>query len=376
MNASPSTRPLLLAAAAITLIAGAAYSQGGAAPSAAAQEITIPGAQVFPESVTSTHDGTVFIGSIGGHEIFRVKPGAHRAEPWIQPATDGLQSVLGVFADEASGTLYACSNTLAPGAASPPPHGTLYSFDLGSGAPRGHSPLPGGDTALCNDIAVGADGAVYATDTNNMQVVRMPKGGGALQVWAGDGAFGPKQAMVDGIALLGHRVLVSTLGSGKLYAVPIQSDGSAGTVTEVHLTRALERPDAIRSVSEDSVLVVERGLTGVMHTAIAWVRGGRGTLSQVTLSGDSGVVSTVKRGLSDDPVSVAVLGSTAYVLEGQVDRFVQASTPSPASSRPFRAMAVTLPAALISDKAMSDKAISDKPMPQKPAKLSTEKSEN
>lgn len=350
MNASPRTRHLSFAAAAITLIAGAACSQGGAAPlSAAPAEITIPGAQVFPESVTSTHDGTVFIGSIGGHEIFRVKPGARRAEPWIEPATDGLESVLGVFADESSGTLYACSNTLAPGAASPPPHGTLYAFDLESGAPRGHHPLPGAG-ALCNDIAVGADGAVYATDTNNMQVVRWVKGGADLEVWAGNGAFGPKGAMIDGIAMLGRRIVVSTLGSGKLFSVPVQSDGSAGTITEIHLARPLERPDAIRSVGVDSLLVVERGLTGVMHTAMAWVRGGRGTLSQVTVTGDTGSITTLKRGLADDPVSVAVTGTTAYVLEGQLDRFLMASTPSPTSSRPFRALPVALPAPVISDK--------------------------
>lgn len=351
MNASPRNRHLSLAAAAVTLIAGAACSQGGAAPlSSAPAEITIPGAQVFPESVTSTHDGTVFIGSIGGHEIFRVKPGARRAEPWIQPATDGLQSVLGVFADEASGTLYACSNTLAPGAASPPPHGTLYAFDLATGAPRGHHPLPGSDAALCNDIAVGPDGSVYATDTNHMQVVRLTKGGSEMDVWAGNGAFGPKEAMLDGIAMAGRRLVVGTLGTGKLFAVPIQSDGSAGTISEIHLTRHLERPDAIRSVGEDNLLVVERGLTGVMHTAMAWVRGGRGALSQVTLSGDSASVTPLKRGLPDDPVSVAVLGTTAYVLEGQLDRFLTSSTPSPASTRPFRAMPVMLPAPVISDK--------------------------
>lgn len=352
MHASPRTPRLSLAAALIATVAAAGCSPSSPPVMGTAPQITIPGTQVFPESVTSTGDGTMIIGSIGTHQIFRTKPGARRAEPWILPGTDGLQSVLGVFADEVSGTLYACSNTLAPGTpagAPPAPQGQLYAFDLGSGAPRGHHPLPGAG-ALCNDIAVGPDGAAYATDTNNMQVVRLARGAPSVEVWAGNGVFGPKDGLIDGIAVLGNRVLVSTLGSGRMFSVPILADGSAGPVTEIRLSRRIERPDAIRSMGPDSVLVVERGLTGVMHRALAWVRGGGGALSRVNLAGDTGTVTTLRRGYPDDPVSVAVLGETAYVLEGQLDGFFLAAGPAPAASRPFRATAVRLGLPLMAGK--------------------------
>jgi hypothetical protein len=175
-----------------------------------------------------------------------------------------------------------------------------------------------------------------------MQVVRLAPGEGSLEVWAGNGAFGPKEGMLDGIAVLGRRVVVSTLGSGRMFSIPIGPDGSAGLVTEVRLSRSIERPDAIRSAGPDSVLVVERGLTGLMQGTLGWLRGGRGTLSRVTLAGDAGIVATLKRGIPDDPVSVALLGSTAYVLQGQLDRFFQAAGAMPSVSRPFRAIPVEL----------------------------------
>src|SRR5262249_303786 len=45
---------------------------GAAAPAT----INIPGERVFPESLTSTTDGSIIIGSIGQKQIYRVKPGA------------------------------------------------------------------------------------------------------------------------------------------------------------------------------------------------------------------------------------------------------------------------------------------------------------
>src|SRR5689334_15708420 len=78
------------------------------------EEITIPGERVFPESLTSTSDGTVIISGVGARTIFRAEPGSGRAKPWIQPETDGMQGVYGVFADNKFGKLYACSGSPIP----------------------------------------------------------------------------------------------------------------------------------------------------------------------------------------------------------------------------------------------------------------------
>ena len=307
------------------LVAAAAASLAHAAAPA---EIVIPGERIFPESLTSAADGSVIIGSVGARTIFRAKPGSGAAEAWIQPGTDGMQGILGVFADDKSNTLWACSGSFGPPGGPPggppPPPATLHAFDLKSGAPKGKYPLPTAG-AFCNDAAVDSNGNVYATDTNNMEVVRLKRGGAALEVWAGNGAFGPKGGILDGIAVLGKRVLVNALGTSKLFSVAIDGD-KAGAVAEVKLDRAIERPDGMRSFGKDSLLVVEGG--------------GGGRLSRVTLSGDTGKTTTIKEGYADGPVAVTVAGTTAYVLEGQLGamRGPPGGTPPPA--KPFRATAV------------------------------------
>src|SRR5277367_6739095 len=73
-------------------------------------EITLPGTRVFPESITSTADGTLIVGSLGHGNVMRIAPGSSTAEEWIKPGTGGLNSVFGVFADEKGKTLWVCSS--------------------------------------------------------------------------------------------------------------------------------------------------------------------------------------------------------------------------------------------------------------------------
>jgi sugar lactone lactonase YvrE len=220
----------------------------------------------------------------------------------IAPHTAGLASVFGVLADDTSGTLWACSGTLSmPGSDATPAPSALHAFDLATGEPQGHYVLPT-QGASCNDIATAADGTVYATDTANMEVVRLAPGGDALTVWSPAGAFGPKGGVLDGIAMVDGRVLVNTLATGKLFAVTVQADGSAGTVTDISLDRPIERPDGMRAFGDNGLLVAE---------------GGAGRLSRIILDGDQGQVTTISEGFADGPVAVTVVDGMAYVLEGQ-----------------------------------------------------------
>ncbi|HVY82587.1 MAG TPA: hypothetical protein VG994_16470 [Steroidobacteraceae bacterium] len=305
----------------LTLAAAAAYA---ASPPA---EITITGERVFPESLTSTADGVVIIGSLGARTIFRAEPGADTAQPWIAPGTDGMQMIFGVFADDKSRTLYACSGNFGPPpAGGQPVPSALYTFDLKTGAPKGHYPLPtsGGS---CNDIAVGPDGTVYATDTTNMEVVRLKKGAKALEVWAGaNGEFGPKGGVLDGIAVLGNRVIVNALLTSKLFSAPIGKDGKVGTITEIKLDNPITRPDGMRGFGKSGLLVAEAG-------------NGTGRLSRVDLSGDTGKVTALKDGFPGGPVAVTVVGTTAYVLEGQLAALMGRGGQN-AKLSPFRATAV------------------------------------
>ena len=317
--------------ACLVLVARWSSAPGADAPgtdapgSAPPPELHIPGDRVVPESLSSAQDGTVYISSVGTGIIRRAAPGSDTALPWIQPLLGPRTAVLGLYADERSGTLWACANTRSPrqdaviGSPS-----ELQAFDLHSGALRGRFPLPT-PGALCNDIATGPDGSVYATDTNNMQVVRLRPGATQLEVWSAPGAFGPTQGKVDGIAVLAGTVYVNTVETGRLYAVPMGRGGNAGAAVQVRLPRTLDHPDGMRSHGSDRMLLVEGGTPG--------------RLSEVRVEGGRASLATLHEGFPDDAVAVTVVGPSAYVLEAQWRALVPDAQYRP---KPFHATAVSL----------------------------------
>jgi hypothetical protein len=327
--------PVLLGACAL-LAAGCSRSEKpaeasaetapAAAPAAPPAEISIPGTGVFPESLTSAANGTIYIGSVGLAQIFRVAPGAATAEVFIQPGTGGMKQIFGVLADDASGTLWACSNQLGAGppGASPPGPSALHSFDLATGAAKSSYALPNG--GMCNDIAVGPNGDVYATDTAGMRVLRLAKGGAALEAWSPAGAFGEPGGVLDGIAVVGGRVIVNTLRTNKLFAVEVAADGKAGAVKELALSAPVSGPDGMRAYGSDGVLVTNN----------------TGLIQHVVISGDAGAVTTVKDGL-DGVVSVTAMGKQAYALEGQLGIMFTPPGGTPPAEKPYRAVGFTLP---------------------------------
>lgn len=327
-------RTIALLTAGAALVAGCSGADAPADVSATTSaggsdlpaEISIPGTGVFPESLTSRSDGTIYIGSVGQAQIYRVAPGEATAQPFIQPGIGGMNQPFGVFADEGSNTLWACSNDLGSGppGAAPPGPSALLGFDLGTGAAKGSHALPEG--GMCNDIAVGANGDVYATDTLGMQVLRLPGGGNALEVWSAPGAFGPPGGVLDGIAVVDGRVIVNTLATNKLFAVEVGADGKAGAVTDLALSAALSGPDGMRSYGPGGVLTTDS----------------TGKIQHVVISGDSATVTTVKDGL-DGPVSVTVVGDMGYALEGQLAIMFTPPGGTPPAEKPYRAVGFPLP---------------------------------
>jgi streptogramin lyase len=159
-------------------------------------EITLPGTRVFPESITSTADGTLIVGSLGHGNVLRIAPGKTTAEEWIKPGSGGLNNILGVYADEKGKLIWICSNNLEnKGEAT-----AVKSFDLKTGAPKGSYKLPG-EGPLCNDIAVADDGTAYVADTRLNAILMLKPGAAALDVAAKD----PLLAGADGLAWPRHQ---------------------------------------------------------------------------------------------------------------------------------------------------------------------------
>jgi hypothetical protein len=305
----------------------AANAAGVVARAPVPAEISIPGEKIYPESITAAADGRVFIGSIVTRQIFAVKPGAAAAQTWISADSETTLGAYGVFADDKSNTLWACFSsfpgskgnwwtTQAPSA--------LRAYDLHSGKLKTQYVLPT-HGAFCNDIAIGGDGSVYVTDTVNMEIDRLGRGDAQLRVWAGSGGFGPKGGVLDGISVVADHLIVNTLATGKIFSVPIAADGKAGAISAVTLNRPILEPDGMRRFGPDSVLLVESG--------------GKGRLSLLKIHGATGDVTTLKEGYPDGPVSVAVVGTSGYVLEGQLGALFGPPGQSHVA-RPFHATAV------------------------------------
>jgi sugar lactone lactonase YvrE len=200
-----------------TVVATLALTLSAASPT----EITVHEDKPFPESLTSTSDGSLIIGSLAKGEVLRAARGAATAEPWIKPATAGLQRVLGVLADKGANTLWVCSSKLPQGTAPT----ALKTFDLKTGVPKSSFDFPG-DNALCNDIAIGPEGTAYATDTTAARIMRLKKGATALDVWLKD----DRLAGIDGIAFGDNSTIYfNTVTTGHVFRVPVAKDGSAGS---------------------------------------------------------------------------------------------------------------------------------------------------
>ena len=307
-------------------------SEPNATVRAAAQKvhsISVPGTKAFPESITSTSYGALFVGRLGDGGIVRIKPRSGERTVFVRPGASGSRSILGVFADEASSTLWACSNDLSAlgGPATGSDTGsTLKGFDLKTGAEKRSVSLPGSQ-AFCNDIAVDNKGSVYVTDSANPTILKLSPGATTFEVFARDSAFSPPQGGIglDGIAFGSDgNLYVTTYTVGELLRVEVK-DGRAGRVTRLSGIHHLKSPDALRALGDNSFLLIE----------------GSGRLDRVVIQGDAFAVAPIHSGFAT-PTSVTRIGTTAWVSEGQLSFFFDLSKKNVSPSLPFRIYAVPL----------------------------------
>src|SRR5258708_33689845 len=293
------------------------------------ESILVPGTKAFPESITSTSDGALFVGRLGDGGIVRVNPRSAERTVFVRPGALGSRSILGVFADEASSTLWACSNDLSAlgGPATGSDTGSaLKGFDLETGAGKRSVSLPGSH-AFCNDITVDKEGSVYVTDSANPTILKLSPGATTFEVFARDSAFSPPQGGIglDGIAFGSDgNLYVTTYTVGQLVRVEVK-DGRAGRVTTLSGTHHLKLPDALRALCDNSFLLIE----------------GSGRLDRVVIQGEAFAVTPIHGGFAT-PTSVTRIGTTAWVSEGQLSFFFDPSKKSSSPSLPFRIYAVPL----------------------------------
>lgn len=270
---------------------------GEAQAAQALPNITIADTMVFPESITSRADGTVLIGSVKGN-VYKAEPGSDTATAWIRTSPEnGILTILGVLADEESGTLWLCSDPNFFGPERSEGVASVMAFDLASGDRKGVYPFP--DGGICNDIAVAADGTVYATDTPGGRILTLAPGAEALEVYGQD----DRLRGIDGIAFSQDGTLyVNNVQRNTFLRVAEGPDGKMGEVTELKTNLELGGPDGLRPLGGNRFLSAE---------------GTVGRLSVVTFSGDMADVRVLKDDLVSSP-GVTRVGDTAYVLESNI----------------------------------------------------------
>lgn len=279
----------------MTRVAGAAaailggWLLGGTALAQSAP-MMIEDTGVFPESLTSTAAGDLIIGSSAKGAIYRARAGEASAKVWIDPKTSGMTAVLGVFADERAGTLYACQ--VAIGAPPDKADGlsNLRAFDLSTGAAKAAYPMPGGAKALCNDIAVARNGDAYVSETIGGRILRLKKGASALEVWLSD----PRLASVDGIAIGSDgQVYVNTVQTNRMFRIQVKLDGTPGDVTELMPSDKLDGPDGPRAIPGGRFLQAENRAGRISELTIV----GAEVHTRPIKSGEPGLTAmTIARG--------------------------------------------------------------------------------
>ncbi len=279
-------------------------------------EITLPGERLFTESITSTSDGTLILGSLGKGNVSRITPGSVSVDEFIPAGTNGLHAVSGVYADERHGTLYVCSNQTDAGVGV----AELKSFDLQTGAPKYSYTLPG-TQPFCNDIATAEDGATYITDTRNATVLLLRPGAKGFEIAAND----PLLASAEGLAFGDKRTLyVNGVNTGRLVRMELGRDGKAVSVIELKLPMTLVRPDGMRALGRNKLLLAENG----------------GSMDIVTVDPKTNSVKIVvlKSGLQSTPAVTATRGM-AWIAEGKLE-YLNDPTRNPGA---FKLYAVPLP---------------------------------
>jgi sugar lactone lactonase YvrE len=278
----------------LALAAALAVAATAKAPAA---DVTIDGSRVYPESITSDAAGNLYNGSNAG-TIYRTLAGKTTAEPWIVPdAQNGLRSLFGVFADDAHGLLWACDNPnifkRETGTS------TLKAFSLKTGQLSAKYDFPADVPAACNDIAIGTDGTVWATETLAGRIfVLRPHANELSQYAKSDDLVG-----IDGIAIASDgRIYINNVRKQLFQRVDRNADGSFDKLTTLITSLPLNGPDGLRALGGNRFVQAE---------------GPGGRVALVDVRGDKATITPIATGL-DGSVGVTVVGHTAYALEGKL----------------------------------------------------------
>ena len=267
---------------------------GASAQAAQPAEFLIHDEKSQPESLTMRPDGSLIVGSAGSPFVYLVRKGAATAELLVDASTEGPGTFFfGQLADAATGTLWTCQLTPVPGTAPVARHSVLRGLDLNSGKEKQRWTLPG-DNNVCNDMTVGPDRALYISDTIGAKIYRLPAGASAPELFLENRVL----TGVDGITFLDGILYVNNVFFNKLYRIPIDASGKAGTPVDIWMDAPVKGPDGMRAAN-GKLLLAENGA---------------GKIDMLTITGDVAHITVIADGLKT-PTAVEPFGGMVWFTE-------------------------------------------------------------
>lgn len=216
--------------------------------------IPLPKNFQYPNGITHSSIGTVYVGSITSGDILQISPN-DKGKADIKTFFGGNEEIFAVTTlrlDEARGILWG---------ASPDVLGTIgkqhriFAIDVNSGKVLKVITIP--DGGFGNDIAVDSNGGVYVTDSLQPRILYLPPGANRFQVWVENQLFRTRKRFgLSGIARRKDGTLFVTMYSdGRLFKV-----NANRTVEEIELPRKIDGSDAIALAADGSLLMIEGGV--------------------------------------------------------------------------------------------------------------------
>lgn len=319
---------------------------GSGAAGPGAREVHMTPARFFPEGVALDRNGNFYLGSMDLGIIYKATAWTENAAPFI--SSGDIVSVLGMYAEDGDGssanpgTLWVCAsdagNAALSGAIDAPV--ALKAFNLMTGALVGTWDWPAPDPAdptapdgingFCNDITVDSEGNLYATDSWYPRILRLPKAGRSpstpLEEWVTNDDFGTDKWHLNGIDVdqATRTLYVVENHPGHLWSIPINTNGSAGTVTEIATSQPLGGPDGLKVIAPNLLATAENN--GV---------------SLIAIDGDEGEVTEIFHGF-DGVATIALHEASVWIVENQGDHFWDPTNAGPNADPPFRLVEVPI----------------------------------
>lgn len=302
-----------ITSATLTNGADAAQAADGGRP----DRYTVPGDAAgsrFEGIGADERRGLFYVSEVTGGEIHRGDVRNPQAEEWLAgDGTDGRYTARGVTVDRA-GNVYVAGG---PNGIGNPDRPDLWVYSS-EGELLAALRVPGTPDAFLNDVAIGADGAAYFTNSNDPQIFRVAQQDGAWQagLWA-DATGTVERAAgfnLGGIVLSADRsaFVVAQGNTGQLW----RFDATSGAATEID-THGADLVNADGLVRQGNRLTVIRNFSKMVAT--------------MRVSADGDRVHRVEQRASD-PDRVY---TTAKMLHGRLLAVDSKFDEQPAASGPY-----------------------------------------